>query len=263
MKKLIVILLVLSLLLCGCAGGQDYDPKLLEYPGLHWGMGFEEVQKVLGFTDGDIVEKKLDQLNPERPEVPAWHRYTLENVQIFGFPTAQVELRFHEYTGHGLGLAEMVVYFPDGHGGTEATDLDALYDVLREHYGEWAEVIPSVVWNHHSGELEQNEYISDSDNRGWISETTGRDHLSEAELKQLYDIMAAGRTSSDGTLKHPSFEQFCQSQENPAVKLWLEIERDEEVLSMRHKYGATGLRLSFDAELLVNFRAIDRFFMES
>ena len=154
-------------------------------------------------------------------------------------------------------------YFPDGHGGTEATDLDALYDVLREHYGEWAEVIPSVVWNHHSGELEQNEYISDSDNRGWISETTGRDHLSEAELKQLYDIMAAGRTSSDGTLKHPSFEQFCQSQENPAVKLWLEIERDEEVLSMRHKYGATGLRLSFDAELLVNFRAIDRYFMES
>lgn len=261
MKKLIVFVLILPMLLCGCTDKVDYDPNLLEYPGLHWGMTFEEVQTVLGFTDGDILEKDLDQLDPEQPAVPAWHRYTVENVRIFGFPTAQVELWFYEYTGHGPGLAEMVVYLPDGHGGTEATDLDALCDVLQEYYGEWEEVIPSVMWNHHSGELERNEYICDSDdNRGWISKTTGRDLLTEAELERLYDTLAAGWTGSDSTMKYPTFEQFCQSYENPAVKLWVEVERDEESLAIHRKYGRTGLRLFFNARLLVDVEAIDRYF---
>ena len=56
MKKLIVCVLILSLVLCGCAEKRDYDPAKMEYPGLRWGMSPEEVQGALGFSDADIVE---------------------------------------------------------------------------------------------------------------------------------------------------------------------------------------------------------------
>ena len=43
MKKLIVILLVLSLLLCGCNQKPESDPAQFEMPGLKWGMSPDEV----------------------------------------------------------------------------------------------------------------------------------------------------------------------------------------------------------------------------
>ena len=257
MKKLLVILLCLALLLCGCGAKEPEYDGLMEYPGLQWGMTFEEVQAVLGFTDGDILESKQEELDPERPTMPAYHKYTVENVEIFGFPTAQVILRFHEYTGHAPGLAEMVVYFPDGYEGSQTTDVDALRRVVEEHYGERVMAVPSVRWDYDSGELVRREHLFDGDDvRYWVSGTTVRDHLNEAELELLYAAATDDRKKSDNI---PTFDQFCQSQENPAATLELKIDTDEEAFATLRESGMTGLRLFFDGKQIVHALAVDRF----
>lgn len=257
MKRLLICFLVLGLLLSGCGA----EAGLLEYPGLQWGMTFEEVRTVLGFSEGDILDSRHWELDPERPAMPGSHDYTVEGLEMFGFPTAQVVLRFHEYTGHEPGLAEMVVYYPDGYEGGPDTDVEELRRVVKEHYGERVMAVPSVHWDERTGELVRKDYpYTGDDICYWLSGTTAREHLSEEELRKLYDAVIESRRGSDYSGKLPSFEQFCQTLEEPATMLGLEIEEDADALRVRRQQGQTSLRLFFDGELLVNIRAADRYY---
>lgn len=261
MKKVIVCLLVLSLLLCGCADKTGYDPELLEYPGLTWGMTFEEVQAILGFADADILDSRSGELDPEHPSLPVYHNYSVGDLEMFGFPVSSVELEFQEYTGHEPGLSQIVVYYPDGYAGGPSTDVEALRKVLQEHYGERVMAVPSVRWNYLTGKMYREEYpYTGDDICYWLSGTTARDHLSLKELQSLYDAVTASYEESGYGENLPTFEEYCQCQENPAVMLGLEIEQEADQIAGRHENGKTGLRLFFEAELLVNFRAIDRYF---
>lgn len=174
---------------------------------------------------------------------------------------SSVELEFQEYTGHEPGLTQMVVYYPDGYEGGPSTDVEALRKVLQEHYGERVMVVPSVRWDYFSGKMRREEYpYTGDDICYWLSRTTGRDHLTQTELEQLYAVVTASHVEAGRGENLPTFEEFCQSQENPAVMLGLEIEQEADQIARKHEIGYTGLRLFFDAELLVNFRAIDRYF---
>lgn len=262
MKKLLICLLSLSLLLCGCGPKEpEYDADLLEYPGLRWGMTLEEVQSALGFSDADILDSAIGTFNPERPTSPAYHNYSVGNLEIFGFPTAQVILRFYEYAGHEPGLGEMVVYFPDGYEGSDATDMDALRRTLTEHYGEKAEVVTMVSWDDWSGEVQKDEYPYPGDDPCyWVAKTTVRDLLTEEELEKLHGISNASRAEAGLDRNLPSLEEFCQTQENAAVTLNLRTYEEGDYLDWLREQGATSQVLTVDAQLVVHLQTIDRYF---
>ncbi len=260
--------LVLAAVLCITAAGcmladpaPDYDADLLEYPGLRWGMTFEEVQAALGFSDADILDSAIGKFNPEQPVSPAYHNYSVGNLKIFGFPTAQVILRFYEYAGHEPGLAEMVVYFPDGYEGSASTDMDALRKTLRSHYGEKAEVVTQVRWDDFSGEVQREEYPYPGDDPCcWVAKTTARDLLTQEELEKLHVISNASRAEAGLDKILPSFEEFCQTQENAAVTLDLRTYEEGNYLDWLREQGGTSLTVTFSAQLVVHSQAIDRYF---
>ncbi len=260
--------IILAAVLCITAAGcmlvepvVKYDADLLEYPGLRWGMTFEETQAALGFSDGDILESAHGELHPEQPVAAAYHEYGVANVEIFGFPAKLVILRFHEYYGHEPGLAQMEVYFPDGYDGSAATDMDALRKTLTEHYGEKAESVTKVSWNAISGGVDVTEYPYPGDDPSyWVSKITARDLLTQEELERLHVISNESRGEAMPDRKLPDFEEFCQTQENHAVTMNLRTHAEGKYLDWVREQGGTGLVLNFDAQLVVHTLAIDRYF---
>lgn len=262
MKRMLAVALLLLLLLCACGGEKnESDPAMLEYPGLKWGMTLEEVQEALGFADGDILDSQAGVPDPQRPVAAAYHDYSVGNLKIFGLPTARVVLRFHEYTGHEPGLAEMVVYFPDGYDGSAATDMDALRKALTGQYGKKAQAVTTVSWNNVTGEVDRKEYPYPGDDPCyWVTKTTAGELLTREELEKLYAVFCDSQSQARPDAVLPTLEEFSRSQENHAVTLELRTQAEGQYLDWVREHGGTGLVLTFNAQNVVHSQAIDRYF---
>ena len=95
------------------------EVSMLCFPGLKWGDSVETVKTVLGVTEDQI---KLDE--PYGEAYGLW----LENVSFFGGDVANGQFTFFEKNGEYY-LESIKLYYVDG------TDMTAVEDALRDHYG--------------------------------------------------------------------------------------------------------------------------------
>ncbi len=136
MKKLLICVLVLSLLLCGCGAEPEYDRERYEFPGLKWGMSPDAVLDALG-KNADAVIHEIEDRN-EDLNTDYWN-YTmiLHGVEAFGQKTTAAAFIFTDYTqtGEDYKLEDLRCFYPDGYDGSEVADVAALEAELVRLYG--------------------------------------------------------------------------------------------------------------------------------
>lgn len=242
MKKLIVCVLILSLLLCGCAEKQNYDPARLEYPGLSWGASPEEALHALGKTEEEIIEKS----DVHRDDM--WDSVIcLSGVEAFGQETSLVVLLFRDITetGETYELIELRLYYPDGSDGAEAADVAALEAELERVYGLAGQV------QHWDGETRSCMDVTadrPANVFAWDSALTSWDCMTEQQREglQRYYSVWRGRTLD--------MEETAKECQDAAFRIRLQPYFNEYMARMGHEMpeesrslGMTNLCIHMDA----------------
>lgn len=263
MKKLIVCVLLLSLLLCGCTAKQwEAEPALFEYPGLKWGMKSEDVQTVLGYSNAVLGNTEI--LNEGTENEFKVHWYSIGKVEMFGLPTSLVILRFMEYPGCTPGLCGIRICFPDGYGGGPTTDMEAVKAMLFEQYGAPRESYTMPSWDWKQGTLHerQSKVEQKEDNTVWYSAVTGDQLLSDEQMEKLYGLMTE-KWAAEGHDHVPTLEQYRQLRAAPAATMYLRtfhILRDHPLTGEAREKGATEFVLDISGGTVVDHLNVNRFF---
>lgn len=265
MKKLIVFVLSLSLLLCGCAEKRDYDPAKMEYPGLRWGMSPEEVQGALGFSDADIVEVSEDH-NEDVTNAPYWERAVgVQGVTAFGQKTTLVILGFRDYTqtGGSFGLVEVRLFYPDGYDGTQMADIQALSAELERHYGPAGE---KRYWDRETDTTFDPTQEQPANTFEWNSALTGWSCLSEEEQE-------AGRRMFDNTENTiGTWEEFVEELNEisvysitlqPICNYTIEVRLGHPLTEEQRRNGVTDLCITMDARNYFNRKHYAEIWLEA
>ena len=212
MKKLIVILLVLSLLLCGCTQKPESDPAQFEMPGLKWGMSPDEVLSALEKTTADIVHE--DESREETTDTELWrYAMVLSGVEAFGQETTAAMFAFVDYShsGESYLLSEIKLCYPDGYDGSEKADTAALEAELTRIYGAPKETA------HWDWETKKDMEVTEEHPANlftWESAVTGWDCLTQEQQEGLCADYEASRT--EGSL---SMEWYLERWKVPAFRM--------------------------------------------
>lgn len=217
MKKLLICALALALLLCGCGGSSD--PDLLEYPGVKWNMTLDEVQSVLGFSDGDIVEEYTSEPSENSLQEYTEYQYQVSGLTMFEQESRTMILTFHAYPGHEPGLAQIEIFYPDGYDGTEAADLAALEAKLTELYGQRATRHVLYNWAYWEGEMQDLSEDYPEDKVVWLSRTTQLDLMSKDQLESMYTLVTDRWTANGYGDNLPTMEEYRQTIDVPLASI--------------------------------------------
>lgn len=122
--------------LAGCnqaAPREEQDPRLLNFPGLEWGMTPDEVRAIHPLEN--------EQTQEDSPEF-ADHIAVYGEMEFFGVEGALVLFHFYDNNYDGkFSLHNVEVRLP------ASTDMDAVRDAMAEYYGTPAEDYPSrTTW---------------------------------------------------------------------------------------------------------------------
>ncbi len=193
MKKMLILLLA-AVLLVGCTPKEP--DELLNYPGLQWGMTFEEVAEVLHISEDQILNVR-DDLDAAQPQV----LYEVAGLKLFDRDTSLVGLRFHVYGDQAPGLCEMLISYP------EDTDREALVTDLQEIYGEPGGAMTLRQWDWYANKMVEREYPVPDGSTRWNSRRTFLDSTPLEVLEAGYDRQVQHRAEA-GITEFPTFEQY-------------------------------------------------------
>lgn len=253
MKKLIVCVLTLSLLLCGCAGKPEADPERFEVPGLKWGMSPGEVLSALEKTEADIVHENED--HNEDLDVDYWNYVMiLHGVEVFGQETTAAVYFFTDYTqtGESYLLSQIKLCYPDGYDGSEKADAAALEAELKRIYGEPNE---SQHWDWQTRKDMEITQERPANLFEWESTVTGWDCLSEQQQKGVCDDYEA--TRAEGSF---SLERYLEYWKVPAFRMtfqpyWHRVMAlgDHPLTEENRSLGLTNICIAMDAGSFFGF----------
>lgn len=121
-NRVIVLLLVLFVLLTACGKEANTEKqRLLEFPGLKWGMTPEEVKTALNISE-DMITKEMS--------TDGEFSFTVLGLQYFGNGTDHVVFKFAKAGDDKTGRLYLVkLYYP------EETDMAVIRDNLVKIYG--------------------------------------------------------------------------------------------------------------------------------
>lgn len=139
MRKITALILASLLgaaLLAGCnqpAPKEEQDPRLLNFPGLQWGMTPDEVRAVHPLKDEQTQEDSSDFAD---------HIAVYGEMEFFGVEGALVLFHFYDSNNDGrFSLRDVEARLP------ASTDMDAVRDAMAEYYGTPVEDYPSrTTW---------------------------------------------------------------------------------------------------------------------
>lgn len=215
MKKGIVLLLILSLVLCGCTlRAPESDMARFEYPGLKWGMAPGEVLDALGKTDADIIDEYEDRSDDMESDFRQYWMI-LHEVEAFGQETTAAAFIFKDYTqsGEGFQLVELRFFYPDGHDGSEAADVAALEAELVAFYG------PAAKTEHWDPEERRHYEVTEEQPANvfsWDSGLTCWDLLTQEQRDGVYAYYC-------GRAENPvSLEEFAEDWKGRAFHISLQ-----------------------------------------
>lgn len=264
MKKLIVCILILSLLLCGCTEQQSYDPAKLEYPGLHWGVSPEEALDVLGKTRADIIEESVDK-NEDVGNANYWdYGIAVHGVEAFGQETTLMLLNFRDYTktGESYGLTELRFCYPDGYDGTQMADMAALAAELDRLYGAAGE---AKYWDRETDTTSDGTPEHPANTFEWGS-MTNWSCLSEEEQE------ACKRIFHDGTERLMTWEEYVEELDaypafsillQPIYSYTIEVRLGHPLSEEQRELGMTDLCITMDARSYYNMKHSAQLWLEA
>jgi hypothetical protein len=134
---------------------------MLNYPLLDWGMTPEEVQTILGYSDGDVELTDTDQVR----------HYTVKGLEYLGLPTEYVELTFTNTMDSQWGLCAVGVVLPDD------TDMEKAKQTVTSYYGDPIDTYESI--NEFDGKPRTEK--SEEGNDLWLSQATVANTFTEEE----------------------------------------------------------------------------------
>ncbi len=193
MKKMLLVLLA-ALLLVGCTPKEP--DELLNYPGLQWGMTFEEVAEVLHIS-GDQILNVRDDLDAAQSQV----LYEVAGLKLFDRQTSVVGMRFSVYGDQEPGLCELLIAYP------EDTDREVLVADLQKIYGEPGGALTLRQWDWYANKMVEREYPVPEGSTRWNSRMTFLDAAPLEVLEAGYDRQVQ-RRAEDGITEFPTFEQY-------------------------------------------------------
>ena len=146
----ILLAVLAAAVLAGCnqaAPKEEQDPRLLNFPGLQWGMTPDEVR--------DALSLEVDQEQEDSLETGDLYAFA-GSMEFFGAEGAYVIFRFWDCNGDGtFSLSDVAAWLP------ASTDMDALRDAMVEYYGTPAKDYPSqTTWE---SELLRQDIMSEED----------------------------------------------------------------------------------------------------
>lgn len=249
MKKRIVLLLILSLALCGCAlRAPESDMARFEYPGLKWGMAPGEVLDALGKTDADIIDEYEDRSDDMESDFRQYWMI-LHEVEAFGQETTAAAFIFMDYTqsGEDFQLVEVRLFYPDGYDGTQMADIQALSAELERHYGPAGE---KRYWDRETDTTYDPTQEQPANTFEWNSALTGWSCLSEEEQE-------AGRRMFDNTENTiGTWEEFVEELNEisvysitlqPICNYTIEVRLGHPLTEEQRRNGVTDLCITMDA----------------
>ncbi len=186
-------------------------PEVLEFPGIPWLSGPEEVKAVLGITQEDILSE-YSRTEPREgvAESNGEYQFRVGGLDAFG-ETCQSAVFIFQHdsdTMDDLQLVCIEIYFPDGYGGDE-TDLDRLKSVLDRTYGpsatekisrDWVTIVDSIQ--------EEKRTIEPGFPAYWYSQSTVADILSDEEIRALYDLAVSNASQNREPNWIPTVEEY-------------------------------------------------------
>ncbi len=193
MMKRVIWMLVLSLLLAGCAAEPD---EALNYPDLRWGMGFEEVCEVLCIAEEQIVgwsEREYTDYDELR--------YTVCNVEFFGLHSPVADLKFLVFEGCEPMFGELVISYP------EDTDREALQAKLTKLYAEPTKTWVEEQWLPSLQRMILETRMVPEGTVQWRSELTVLNTADAEILKQTYERYREDQEAQGATV-FPTYEQY-------------------------------------------------------
>lgn len=129
-------LLIISLLLCACGSvdsPEDDPARIMNYPGLEWGMTPEEACTALALQEGNFTQAASNDI------------VTLTDIRTDAFDgtNALLTLNFQDNNGDGAAtLYRIVIAYP------QDTDMEAVKNALVKQYGDPAETKENrCTWN--------------------------------------------------------------------------------------------------------------------
>ena len=127
--KVLLLLVLAAILLCGCRTSVYYSDDLPVYPGTKWNMTPMEAIKALGLSEGDFKVEADDsaETSTEEGTVPTY-AFSVPKAELFG-AEAKVTFLFLSYTEGYYGLASVVAVYP------EDADMEAVYDRMKKELG--------------------------------------------------------------------------------------------------------------------------------
>ena len=134
---------------------------MLNYPLLDWGMTPEEVQTILGYSDGDVELTDTDQVR----------HYTVKGLEYLGLPTEYVQLTFTNTMDSQWGLYAVGVVLPDD------TDMEKAKQTVTSYYGDPIDTYESI--NEFNGKPRTEK--SEEGNDLWLSQATVANTFTEEE----------------------------------------------------------------------------------
>ncbi len=194
MKRMLLVLLV-ALILVGCTPGAEVD-EALNYPGLSWGMTYEEVAKILHISPDQVLRSW--EYNQGSCLVQA---YTVSELELYGRPAPVATLRFYSYHDEVCGLGQLIICYP------EDTDREELRADLSKHYGNDVRSWTESSWDYFQEKMVTTERTVPEGSNQWRSEVSMLEATDLEFLERIYPRVMAQR-KEDGFEKLPTFEQY-------------------------------------------------------
>ena len=168
--------------LCGCSGeaGTPAEPTGIEFQGIPWNSGPEEVCEALGL-DMDTLEREEDNYSVT---------LTARDVEAFGTAATLAQFRFFNFSleeGGYCGLDQIHIVFP------ESADKEAVLAALTEAFGPEAQEY--TQYDYITGR--PRTYAKEEGISRWFSPTKLGDVLSEEERPAFRDLYLMGLSDED------------------------------------------------------------------
>ena len=129
------VALCIVVAVCFLTDPKDYgpkvgNPKMLEFPGVEWGMTVEEVKQALDLTEEQIMLDEIYEPGEDNGDIfDLWYLY-VSDLTAYGEDVVSAGFEFIRYPGNDFGLIRVRAYF------AEDTDMVKLEEKLTELYGQ-------------------------------------------------------------------------------------------------------------------------------
>lgn len=187
MSAMFLALVMVSLIMVGCARQPKPDVALMEFPGVKWNSTPEEVIKSLKLTDEQIMENEMKIPNEGEATVYDVWNLTITDWEFMDSKVVGGHFQFVRYPGHDFGLMRVQLYLADD------TDMNAVRTKMVEVYGEGT-TEPTPNYYFWEGKLESSESTIKRRENGfphfWYATTKGTEVLTDAATERYVEYAA-------------------------------------------------------------------------